>query len=358
MPEQSRERQQQVSDLFFALFNANPIPTALISLESHRFLNANEEFLNYFGLQLEEIVNHGAHEFNFSLGVEPMLREEWLSQIQRSGRIRNHETTILHPSGEMRNILASVQVIELVEKEALIATFIDITERVHTEQQNRALAAELTATEQTERHRLAQILHDDLQQRIFAVQMQLSFLKDAYDRNDLQAFPVNFDQLNEWLAEAIQVTRNLSVDLSPPILHGEGLLEAVVWLASQMEEQYGLEVNIRSEGTNGTTRKIDEKVRVLAFYAVRELLFNIVKHAGTLKAQVAFGQMESHLKVMVRDEGKGFDSRATMNNLGEAHGLLTLRHRLNLLGCTMEVNSQLGKGTEITIEVPYEQKDT
>lgn len=122
-----------------------------------------------------------------------------------------------------------------------------------------------------------------------------------------------------------------------------------------MQEQYGLEVNIRSDGTSS---KIDEKVRVLAFYAIREMLFNVVKHSGTLKAEVTFEQTNSHLKARVRDEGTGFDSQAAINSLGNAHGLLTLRHRLNLLGCAMEVNSQPGKGTEITIEVPYEQTDT
>jgi signal transduction histidine kinase len=255
----------------------------------------------------------------------------------------------------MRNILTSVQYIELEDTEALISTFIDITDRVRAEQQIRALAAELTSTEQAERHRLSQILHDDLQQRIFAVQMQLSFLRDAYEKNDLQAFAVDFPQLEEWLAEAIHVTRKLSVDLSPPILHGEGLVEAVLWLAAQMEEQYGLKVDIKS---NGTPAQLDEKVRVLVFYALRELLFNIVKHAGILEAEIHFEHSDSRLLVIVKDQGAGFDSEEVMNDPQIAHGLLTVRHRLNLLGCRLEVSSQPGNGTEVSIEVPYEELDT
>ncbi len=68
--------------------------------------------------------------------------------------------------------------------------------------------------------------------------------------------------------------------------------------------------------------------------------------------------MTLHLLVIVRDQGAGFDSTAVMNDPNIAHGLLIIRHRLNLLGCSMEVNSQPGNGTEVIIEVPYENMDT
>ncbi|HSB01105.1 MAG TPA: sensor histidine kinase, partial [Anaerolineales bacterium] len=256
---------------------------------------------------------------------------------------------------EIRNVLASVQYINFENTEALIKSFIDITDRVRAEQQIRSLASELAAAEQVERHRIAQILHDDLQQRIFAVQMQLSFLKDAYEKNDLKAFEIDFSKLAEWLAGAIQVTRQLSVDLSPPILHGEGLIETILWLAAQMKEQYGLEVNIKVDGKPG---QLDKKVQVMVFYAVRELLFNIVKHAETLNAAVNFERHDHELRLTVSDQGKGFDDTKIMSNPKIAHGLLIVSHRLNLLGCNMDVKSQLGKGTQVIIEIPYEKMDT
>jgi signal transduction histidine kinase len=144
------------------------------------------------------------------------------------------------------------------------------------------------------------------------------------------------------------------VDLSPPILHGEGLVEATMWLAAQMEEQYSLKVNIQS---GGTPAALEEKLRVLLFYAIRELLFNIVKHAGVLEADLRFEHQESRLLVVVRDEGTGFDHATVLDDLALAHGLLVIRHRLTLLGCQMEVHSQPGKGTEVILDVPYEKMD-
>ena len=345
----------QAHGLFYALFETNPIPTVLIRQEDEVFLHANVEFLKYFQVQATDVIGRSASEFSLDLGLRSKEQAELRTQLKQEGKIRNIEFEIGHPSGKPRIILASLQVLVLDETNALITTFIDITERVRAEQQIRALASELTGTEQAERHRLSQILHDDLQQRIFAVQMQMSFLKEAYERNDLQAFKVDFPQLEEWLAEAIKVTRQLSVDLSPPILHGEGLVEAVIWLAAQMNEQYGLRVDIKA---NGSPAELDERVRVLTFYAIRELLFNIVKHAETLEAAIRFEHQDTRLLVIVRDRGTGFDSAKVMNNPQIAHGLLVIHDRLNLLGCNMELNSQSGVGTEAIIEVPYGDLDT
>jgi two-component system, chemotaxis family, CheB/CheR fusion protein len=352
--DEANQRIRETRDLFYTLFDANPIPTALTRIEDDVLLNVNVEFHNYFNFEADQIIGHNIQEFGLGLAQENQTREEFIAYVKQVGNIGTYETAIPHPSGETRNLLASVQYINIDNTDALITAFIDITDRVRAEEQIRALASELTTTEQAERHRLAQILHDDLQQRIFAVQMQLSFLKDAYEKNDLQAFAIDFPQLEEWLAESIKVTRQLSVDLSPPILHGEGLVEATIWLASQMQEQYGLKVNINS---NGQRAELSQNLRVLLFHALRELLFNIVKHAEILEATVTFEYHESNLTIFVSDGGKGFDSQETMQNLQTAHGLLNLRHRLNLLGCTMEVKSHPGNGTQAIIEVPYEQTD-
>ena len=121
-----------------------------------------------------------------------------------------------------------------------------------------------------------------------------------------------------------------------------------------LAERYGLKVDIKQ---NGTLAELDENVRVLVFHAVRELLFNTVKHSQVSEAAVRFEYNVSHLRVIVQDKGKGFDTTRVLNDSGRAHGLWIARHRLELLGCTIKVNSQPGNGAEAIIEVPYESKD-
>ena len=104
----------------------------------------------------------------------------------------------------------------------------DITERLRAEEKIRSLASELTRAEQDERHRISQILHDDLQQRLFAIKAQLIFLSSASGENKVSPIiHAQLKQLERWLSDTISITRNLSIDLSPIVLHGEGLAEAI-----------------------------------------------------------------------------------------------------------------------------------
>ncbi len=155
------------------------------------------------------------------------------------------ELEVVHPSGGNRTALASLQHFTVEGTEAMLSTFIDITDRVRAERQIRTLASNLTAAEQKERHRISQMLHDDLQQRLFAVKMQLCFLQHAYRKNDLGTSVKDSANLENWLNDSIETTRRLSMDLSPVILRGSNLTDAISWLDAQVLERYGLDVALR-----------------------------------------------------------------------------------------------------------------
>jgi signal transduction histidine kinase len=230
---------------------------------------------------------------------------------------------------------------------AILAT--DISERVQAEEKIRSLASELTRAEQEERHRISQVLHDDLQQRLFAIKAQLSFLKDVNLSADTYR---ELDQIQASLSETIAITRNLSIDLSPIILHGEGLKEAMTWLSFRMKELYGLHMDLEAD-ENFTP--LDQHMRVLLFQSIRELLFNVVKHAGILEAKVTLEQVDGQDRITVSDDGKGFDTEAVLKGTQTAHGLLIIQERLSLLGCHMEIISAPGEGTRILLEIPPER---
>ena len=229
-------------------------------------------------------------------------------------------------------------------------SFIDISERVRAEQETHALAYELTKAEQAERERISRLLHDELQQSIFAAKVQTTSLDEAYRLGDLETAQATLNQIHGLLDESISMTRNLSIDLSPAVLQGEGLSDALAWLAKQMHEQYGLDVNIQ---TNGISTRFEDTLRVLLFQAVREALFNVVKHAQTLHAAVKVEKTNSHLQITVSDGGVGFppDSLDPKNGTG---GLARIQRRVRLMGCDLRVQSQPGKGSQVSIQVPDE----
>ena len=234
---------------------------------------------------------------------------------------------------------------------AVIAT--DVSERIQSAEKIRTLASKLSLAEQEERQRISEILHDDLQQRLFAVKAQMSFLHDYFDKDQVPAAAyAELDQIQRSLSEAVAITRNLSIDLNPVVLQGEGLAEAITWLAFRMKEQYGLHIDIK---VSGNFSHLEKHLRMLLFQSVRELLFNVVKHAGVLEAAVTLEQLNGHQRITVSDAGKGFDAKAVMQDLRTAHGLLIVQDRLSLLGYNMEVISKPGEGTRIVIELPPER---
>jgi two-component system CheB/CheR fusion protein len=348
---QANEQIRQVRDMFFTLFHSNPIPTSLTQLEDGTFLNVNDAYLEFAGLPRENVIGHTAPELNLPISQE--IRPRIVNQLKNEGMVRNLELQIRRASGELATVLASIQLVSLDQTQALLLAFIDITDRVKSELQIRSLAYDLTMAEQEERRRISQILHDDLQQRIFAVKMQVSTLYDAYRRGNLQAAQVDFAQLVEWLDESISMTRNLSIDLSPAILKGDGLTDALVWLASQMDIQYGLKIKVKA---NGIVGKYEDTLRILLFQAVREILFNIVKHAHTLQANITMERVNRHTRITINDRGLGFDAQAVMYGSKSAGGLLKLQHRLNLVGCNLQIMSQPnGKGTQAVIDIPLDR---
>ena len=214
----------------------------------------------------------------------------------------------------------------------------------------RELAARLTLNEQEERGRIAQLLHDDLQQQLFGVELKLDAAgRDAEAGRTADVLEA-LAQARVWLGQGIEMTRTLAVELRPPVLEGESLPTMLRWLVGQMHELHGLTVALQA---GRFPRALDAAVRVLLFQIVRELLFNVVKHAGVDRATVDLRAVDGHVEVEVADEGSGFDVAVSEHE--EGFGLFTVRKRLEMLGGHLEIASVPGEGTRVTLFAPLER---
>ena len=212
----------------------------------------------------------------------------------------------------------------------------------------RALAAELGQVEQRERRRLAQVLHDHVQQLIVAAQMRLGILeKQGLSDGGL----ATLKDISDTLREAAEATRSLTVELSPPVLHDAGLAAALAWLARRMQEKNQFTVELLTESD---AEPVNEDVRLFLFEAVRELLFNAIKHSKVAEARVSMNRdRNGRTQIVVEDAGVGFDAAEKIGSpIAAGFGLFSIQQRLAHLGGRVTFSSSPGKGTRVTLQVP------
>lgn len=211
----------------------------------------------------------------------------------------------------------------------------------------RDLALSVTMLEQQDRHRISQRLHEETQQFIVAAQMQirqLGKLRATLEEGDV------LETVRGLLRDLTQHLRTMAIELSPPVLQGEGLYEAVSWFANDLQVRFGLDVKVRSAGSI----MLPEPLRVFAFQMVRELLNNVALHSGASEASVLLRLEDGDLLMSVIDAGRGFDT-ASISNDAEISGLARLRERAELFEGWMAVTSRPDAGTRVDIRLPIER---
>ena len=197
---------------------------------------------------------------------------------------------------------------------------------------------------------MSRILHDGMQQFIVAAKMQLNSLHARIENLGRKQEAREIERL---LDEAVQVSRTLAAELSPPILRDSGILVAETWLSRWKHEKYGLKVQLVMDMDAPT---LAEDVKILLFECVREMLLNVVKHAQTKSVKIHLFQAENNqLGLTVSDNGKGFEVQAENPGCPEGFGLFSIQERLSVIGGTFQITSAPGKGCRITLTAPLGQ---
>lgn len=219
------------------------------------------------------------------------------------------------------------------------------------QQQLKALVSQLTVAEERERRRIAADLHDDVGQTLAFSRIQIAILKKKIlDTENLNSL----DEISEILKKAIQDTRELVFDLSSPLINELGLVEAVAgWLEEKIKKRYGIKSEIISKGEK---KYLNKDLRGVLFRNIRELLTNVVKHASASEVSVQFEYTEKYLKILVADNGNGFEPGLTahQSNQEKQFGLFSIEERMAGLGGFLQIESEPGKGTNAVLSVPVE----
>jgi signal transduction histidine kinase len=231
-----------------------------------------------------------------------------------------------------------------------VETLSDITERKNAEDNLKFYLKEITRAQEEERKRIARELHDDTAQNLIALLHQLENLLN--DKNNL---PLKEAQtlwsFYERIRDILQEVRQFSRDLRPSVLDDLGLLPALEYITEDIKSNYWIDVTL---SVSGTERRLSPEAELLLFRIVQEALRNVAKHAKASKAEVKVEFGMNEVKVSVVDDGIGFELPENLGSLPQLGklGLTGLNERVQLLGGTLNIKSELRKGTSVVVETP------
>jgi len=235
--------------------------------------------------------------------------------------------------------------------------FQDITERKQGENALREFGAQLQAlsrglveVQESERRQLSRELHDRVGQNLTALKINLDVLQPALaaQRDDIVSRIADSTVLLESTMDAVE---NVMSELRPPMLDTHGLPAALDWHARVFSKRTGVAVAIRA--SEPTVRPAPE-LEIALFRIAQEALNNVAKHAHARRVEIAFDQGDGACVMSVRDDGIGLDGVADgcgCTNVGL--GMVTMRERAQAVGGSFETSALAGRGTQLTVRVPY-----
>jgi len=211
----------------------------------------------------------------------------------------------------------------------------------------RQLTLELSEAEHRERKRLAKLLHDELQQLLVGARLILTALPETPP----EEWQDHLAKVEKLLRDCQDTSRDLTRELSPPVLQQGELADVITWLGDWFGETHGLDVSLELSDSIPHT---PESLKVFLFHAVRELLFNVVKHSGTMEASVVLSFQRPRLRIEVTDEGEEFDPAAVQQRLEqpESFGLFNIKERIEALGGNLEMEKTSRGGACFRLVLP------
>ena len=269
---------------------------------------------------------------HFALFVAPAQRlefEQFLARVLRTDATQSCELPLLRDDGTpFHGQLEGLRVATPAGLQCRLAV-LDISAR-----QQEVLAAILT-TQETERKRIAEALHNGLGQLLYATKLSLEGRSGT---------PVSVRESLKLLEEAIRATRTISFELTPGILEDFGLRTALEKLAKRIAPAC-LPVRLH---LTGLEQRLAPSVEIAVYRVVQELLNNVMKHARATEVVVHLVRESHRLEVSVEDDGCGCEPTAQAQQPLAGIGLSGVRNRVALLGGKLSVVSRLGRGTIIS----------
>ena len=243
---------------------------------------------------------------------------------------------------------------------SLVFSLAEVTDRQtaeealrNSERELRSLADQLIHAQENERRRIARDMHDSLGASLSALKYKMENLVHSWPDSDPQQINETLGSLISIIQETIGEARRMQNDLRPPHLDELGILPTLAWLVREFQKTYS---HIAVEqGLEVREEDVPERLKVVIFRIAQEALTNTGKHAQATQVRVYLGRQQDRLKLVIRDNGIGFDPKRVPESAerGSGMGLSSMKERAGISGGVFSVKSRPGDGMVIDVSWPF-----
>ena len=213
------------------------------------------------------------------------------------------------------------------------------------------LTTEILLIEENQKKQIAANIHDHLSQSLVISKMKIA---EMMKRGNFKEIESDLNFIKSHISDAIDNSRKITYELSPPVLYQLGLIDTLYWFSGELEESYGLEVEFDS---NISSIKLTDAQSILVFRCIQEIVTNTIKYASATKICIKVSKTEKGLEISVLDNGIGFDiktlNKRSMSSTG--FGLFAVRERIQNLRGEFKIDSEINKGTQVNFFIPLKQ---
>lgn len=345
------------SEAIFCFELSQPMPVALAAAAQRQWLGlhayvaeANEAFRATTGQKASgSLVARNPAWLERCLATIP-------DAIAAGGRVQNVECVLPGPYGLEQSLLVSLSTevhaghLRRVWGVARDVTHFRAVQRQleHQQRELRALATELTLTEERARRRIAADLHDGLAQSLVGLKMHIAAIRSAAEQG--RPLP-DLAELELTISESTAQVRSLMTSLMPPGLYDQGIVAGLAWLADEFAKSQRIEVEFRDDAA---PKPLSEATTVLVYQAARQLLQNVARHARASGVTIRTAVVGDRFHLAIEDAGVGFNvsDLSFLPTQQGGFGLYSIRERLTIIGGTLEIDSAPGRGTRVLITAP------
>jgi signal transduction histidine kinase len=214
-----------------------------------------------------------------------------------------------------------------------------------------ALSRRLVELQESERRQLSRELHDRVGQNLTALKINIDILQTALASQGNDEVRGRVDDSAALLESTMDTIENVMSELRPPMLDDYGLAAALDWHARNFSKRTGIAVVVRA---SEPAVRPALQVEIALFRIAQEALNNVAKHAGARRVEIALEHANGECVMSVEDDGIGFDGKEDASDKAKRGlGMVTMRERAQAVGGSFEVQALPGRGTQLTVRVPY-----